>query len=137
MCAGALRRYENMYKLKHIFYNCLPYIPEFLFVSACVLSLVVSFSAYKKASRNERAIVSLQSDVSELVRTTVALQQELSSQVSAIDAHIQIIEKYAAANYNFFYGDGVKQKIKGNPVVEDVDPNGVLKHKSNLSKSKK
>lgn len=125
-----------MRKFKEIIYKTLPYLPEIFIVSLCIVSLCASFTALNKAQRNEKGIVALQEEVSKLVKSQIHLQEELSRNIEAIDAHISIIEKYAAANYNFFYGDGVKQKIKGDPQIIEVDPNNVLKH-SKPSKNEK
>lgn len=128
-----------MGKFKEIIHKFYLYLEEIIFSSLCIVSLCASFAALNKAQRNEKGIVALQEDVSKLVKSQILLQEELSQNIEAIDAHISIIEKYAAANYNFFYGDGVKQKIKGDPQIVEVDPYNVLKHSkpSKNEKSKK
>lgn len=75
-------------------------------------SLLISISAYTKASKNEKNILALQEEVTMLVKKQTAYQLTIKNKLESMDAHITVIEKYAAANYNFFYGDGVKQKLK-------------------------
>ncbi len=83
-----------MEKFKHLVSALLPSV---MIVTVC-LSFVLSLVSLAKSISNEKTIADVQSTLTELT-------SNIDSRLQSIDAHIGVIEKYASANYEWFYGD--------------------------------
>ncbi len=85
-----------------------------LLPAICILcvacSFVLSIVALSKSISNERTITEVQSSVEDLSR-------KLDLRLQALDAHVGVIEKYAQANYEWFYGDSTTEN-KGFIVID-------------------
>lgn len=67
-------------------------------VGMLVMSFTLSIVAVSRT-------VKIEDDVTALQKQVVALQEDISKSLQAIQAHVMLIEKYAVENYNWFYGD--------------------------------
>lgn len=86
-------------------------------------SFVVSLTSLSIGLRNQKEITQIQSSITQLT-------QSLNDRLDAMDTHISLIEKYAQANYEWFYGnqsDNVESTAKGLVVIQN---NGKSKSKS-------
>uniref|UniRef100_A0AAU8AYP5 Uncharacterized protein n=1 Tax=Dulem virus 229 TaxID=3145706 RepID=A0AAU8AYP5_9VIRU len=97
-----------------------------LILGACALmlctSFVVSLTSLSIGLRNQKEITQIQSSITQLTKV-------LNDRLDAIDAHVSLIEKYAQANYEWFYGnqsENVESTAKGLVVIQN---NGKSKSK--------
>lgn len=106
-----------------MFKKFIPYLVPSLLGLLLICSFCFSVAALSKSTKNERAIVQVQSDLAAIVKSQEKLQKQIIQRFDSLDAHVALIEKYAQAEYYHFYGD-----VSNMSIYE--------KNKKNSSKSK-
>lgn len=96
-----------MYKLKFSFRELSPLILVFLIVGSFLLSV----AAFARTIRTDKHVSALASSVQSLTMSVEKLTNDISGKLSAIDAHVSLIEKYAVDNYYWFYDIDTKGRV--------------------------
>lgn len=96
-----------MNKLKFSFRELSPLILVFLIVGSFVLSV----AAFARTIRTDKHVSELAISVRSLTESVEKLTKDISGQLSAIDAHVSLIEKYAVDNYYWFYDIDTKGRV--------------------------